>query len=96
MEATEIVKLVEKTIVNEVANRECATSYRDLIIGFVSASDPEFAKLSERIKYRHLMPDELLNGARSIVCFYLPFVPEIVYANQKDKKQVAREWGGGI
>jgi epoxyqueuosine reductase QueG len=38
------------------------------------------------------MPEELLSGARSVVCFFLPFAPEIVYANEKEKAQVAREW----
>ena len=38
------------------------------------------------------MPDDMLPGARSVVCFYLPFAPEIAHANRKEKEQVAREW----
>jgi epoxyqueuosine reductase QueG len=93
LRAPEITKIIEKTILDEIANRAYATPYRDPIIGYVSANDPEFSNLSERINYQHLMPNDLLDGARSVVCIYLPFEPEVVYANQKDKKQVAREWG---
>ena len=93
MNSSELAELIKETILYEVKNKKGATSYRDPIIGFVAADDPEFAKLSELVEFQHLMPEDLLQGARSVVCFYLPFVPEIVYPNQEYKKQVAREWG---
>lgn len=92
MNPSELAQLIKETLVYEVKNKQGITSYRDPIIGFVAADNPEFSNLSKLIEFKHLMPDELLQGARSVVCFYLPFASEIVYANQKDKKQVAREW----
>ncbi|MBS1250882.1 MAG: Epoxyqueuosine reductase [Chloroflexi bacterium] len=93
METTEVVKLIENTILNAIENKECTTAYCEPIIGFVSAHDPEFITLSGRIGFHHFMPQDLLEGARTVVCFYLPFEPEVVYANQRDEIQVARAWG---
>lgn len=92
MRRSELAELIRKTIVFEVSNNGFITPYRDPIIGFVSANDPGFAKLGEWIEFQHLMPEDLLQGARSVVCFFLPFAPEIAYANEHKKSQVAREW----
>lgn len=92
MDSSKLAELIKDTIVAEVENRQCATAYRRPIIGLVSAHDPEFARLSDRIQFPHLMPEDLLEGARSVVCFYLPFDPGIVYANRIDRKHVSREW----
>ena len=40
----------------------------------------------------HLMPEDLLPGAKSVVSFFLPFAPEVPIANGKDRHQVAEEW----
>lgn len=92
MNPAELVALIQDTIIHEVENRQCVTAYREPIIGFVAASDPGFEKLSQWVNFRHLLPAELLPGARSVVCFYLPFAPEIAAANAREREQVAREW----
>ncbi len=92
MEPEELAALIRETIIHEVENRACVTAYRDPIIGFVAAGDPGFSSLSQWVNFRHLMPAELLPGACSVVCFYLPFAPEIAAANLRERKQVAREW----
>jgi len=75
-----------------VNENEAITSYRNPLIGFVAADDPGVSNLSEFIGFDHLKPCDLLPGALSIVSFFLPFTPELVYANAKEKEQVAREW----
>ena len=85
-------ELIRETIIHEVNHNTFMTTYRTPVIGFVAADDPDFARLSEWTAYDHLMPDDLLPGARSVVCFYLPFAPKITYANKQEKEIVAREW----
>lgn len=92
MEPEQLADLIRATIIHEVENRACVTAYREPIIGFVAASDPGFSELSQRVNFRHLLPAELLPGARSVVCFYLPFAPEVATANLRERTQVAREW----
>jgi len=93
MKPLELSNFIRETIIDEVNKNELTTKYRNPIIGFVSANDPDFSNLSKWTEFRHLMPEELLPGARSVVCFFLPFAPEIAYANEKENEKVAREWG---
>ena len=92
MKPIELAELIRETIIYKVNQDDFDTPYRDPIIGFVAADDPGFANLSKLTAYDHLMPQEMLAGARSVVSFYLPFEPEIAYANAQEKEKVAREW----
>lgn len=92
MKLLELAEFIQESIIHEVNNRSFVTAYRDPLIGFVAADDPDFAYLSKWTAYDHLMPEDLLPGARSVVSFFLPFAPEINYANQREREQVAREW----
>ncbi len=92
MNPSHAAALIRETIINEVSNQDSITGYRDPIIGFVAADDPGFANLNTLVEYNHHLPGDLLPGARSIVSFFLPFAPGIVYANQAHKDLVAREW----
>ena len=92
MDPLELANFIRETIVQEVNNKTFITPYRDPVIGFVAADDPDFSNLSKWTEFEHLMPEELLPGARAVVSFYLPFAGEIAYANKKEKEQVAREW----
>jgi epoxyqueuosine reductase QueG len=92
MEPIELAEFIRETIIDGVNHNEFVTPYREPIIGFVAAADPGFANLSKLTAYDHLMPEDLLLGARSVICYYLPFATEIAYANAQEKEQVAREW----
>lgn len=92
MKPSELGDLIKETIIFQVNNNEFVTRYREPIIGFIAADDPGFAHLSEWTNFDHMVPDDLLPGARTVVCFFLPFAPEIAAANTQQKEQVAREW----
>ena len=92
MKPSQAAALIREVIIHEFSNQDLMTGYRDPIIGFVAADDPGFANLSTLIGFNHYLPGDLLPGARSIVSFFLPFAPGIVYANQAHKDLVAREW----
>jgi hypothetical protein len=63
--APEIKLMIEKTILDEIAYRTYTTAYRDPIIGYGSANNPEFATLSQWINDQHLLRIKL-NSVRSI------------------------------
>ena len=92
MKPPEAAAFIRETITHQVSNQNLITAYREPIIGFLSADDPGFEDLNSLIGFDHYLPGDLLPGARSIVCFYLPFSPNIVYANQAHQELVAREW----
>lgn len=67
------------------------TRYRCPLVAFVSAHDPEFARLKKRIDPSHLTPQELLPDAEGVVSFFLPFEKSVVMANIQGH-YTAREW----
>ena len=76
----------------KVTQAETTTRYRQPLLGFADAADPRFAQLREIAEPTHLLPKDLLPGARSVISFFVPFAKEIVKANRAERNQVAREW----
>jgi epoxyqueuosine reductase QueG len=75
-----------------VAAADTRTQYRRPLVGFAPADAPGFAELHHAVHPTHLLPHDMLPGARSVVSFFLPFAPWVVEANAQHRKQVADEW----
>jgi epoxyqueuosine reductase len=67
------------------------TLYRPPLVGFASAEDPAWRKLRELADPEHLLPEDLLPGARSVLAFFLPFDESVIRANRRSAG-VAPEW----
>jgi epoxyqueuosine reductase len=88
----ELTALITATVRRQVTGAGTVTEYREPLVGFASASDPRFLDLRRVVHPTHMLPQDLLPGARSVISFFLPFAPWIVEANSQDREQVAREW----
>ncbi|MCX8127435.1 MAG: epoxyqueuosine reductase [Synergistetes bacterium] len=66
------------------------TSYREPILKVASVFDPLWKRLKELCPF-HFMPWELLEEAKSVVVFFLPFSEEVIESNQKGYYS-SREW----
>lgn len=82
---------IRRIIGETVRAQNPATRYRSPLVGLARASDPGFAALKEAVGKNHLLPADLLPGARSVAAFYLPFTGELVRANRHDP-YIARSW----
>ncbi len=87
----DIAGLIRHTIEREVRRAGTETRYRQPLVAFADAADAGFAYIKESVEPTHLLPSDLLPGARAVVSFFLPFTEEIVEANERDPF-VAREW----
>jgi epoxyqueuosine reductase len=92
VDALELAGFLTATIQRIVAEANTSTEYREPLVGFVAADDARFAVLQQIVHPTHMLPQDLLPGARSVVSFFLPFAPWIVEANSQDRERVAREW----
>lgn len=88
----ELVQLIVDTVRHEVMEADTVTPYRDPLVGFADAYDPRFDELRRVADPRHMMPADLLPGARSVVSFFVPFDPQVVEANAREQAAVAEEW----
>jgi epoxyqueuosine reductase QueG len=91
MNRQNIEKLIVNTIARETADAHIQTRYRKPQISLAEIENEKFKQLKSVIGDYHLMPDDLLPDAQSIVVFFLPFSKQIITANARSP-YVAREW----
>ena len=87
-----LAEMITATVNQLVAEADTETPYRLPLVAFASADDPRFRELRNTVDPSHMLPTDLLPGARSVVSFFLPFAPSVVEANAQDKEQVASQW----
>jgi epoxyqueuosine reductase len=92
LNGSELAGFLVDTIGQLAAQANTVTEYRDPLVGFAAADDPRFVKLQQVVHPTHMLPRDMLPGARSVVSFFLPFAPWVVEANSQHREQVAREW----
>jgi epoxyqueuosine reductase len=92
VEPADLGQFIELRIRRLVADTGTATRYREPLVGFAAADDPRFAELRRVAEPSHMLPRELLPGAKSVVSFFLPFDAEVVEANARERERVARAW----
>lgn len=78
---------------NIVEELESLCIYDAPLLGVAAASDPLFASLKERdvVGVRHKSPGEWVNGATTVIAYFLPFTPEVRTANRSGSLP-AMEW----
>jgi hypothetical protein len=75
------------TVVRQVvATAGTITEYREPLVGFARAADPRFRTLRESVSPIHLMPEDLVLGAQTVLSFFLPFARWVVEANTRDRE----------
>ena len=84
-------ELIEARIVELAAGFSGTTKYRKPLVGFVSAQDPRFELLKKVTHAGHVLPEDILPGAKTVAAFFLPFEAEIIEKNRQGAG-VAREW----
>jgi len=91
-DAPELAQFITAAIRQQVTEANVATGYREPLVSFAAANDARFADLQRVVEPTHLLPHDLLPGARSVVSFFLPFAYWVVEANTVHREKVAREW----
>jgi len=88
----ELEYVIRNLVRDAVETAGTVTEYREPLIGFARTDDPRFRTLRSTVGPLHLMPEDLLPGARTVLSFFLPFAPWVVEANARERERVAREW----
>jgi epoxyqueuosine reductase len=91
-DSLELAETIATSIRRQVAEAGTVTCYREPLIAFVAADDPRLADLRRHVEPTHMLPQDLLPNARSVVSFFLPFEAAVVEANAKCSDRVACEW----
>lgn len=88
----ELKKEIARFVFDAVMNAKDRDLYREPLVGFAATDDPLFSQLPELAAKNHVLPHDILPGARSAVAFFLPFGADIVRSNRVPGMP-SREWG---
>jgi len=66
--------------------------WRSPLVAAASAEDPLFAELKTAVGPDHAMPGDLLESARSVVAFFLPFKRSLGRDNDAEPFYACRDW----
>lgn len=65
-----------------VAENNGESFFREPLVGFSAAKDPLYAELKQIIGPHHLLPEDILAGAQTVISFFIPFSKEVVESNR--------------
>lgn len=88
---SDLAAWIREFVAERVRSAGTRTRYREPLVGFADARDPAWARLRVVAEPTHLLPEDLLPGARTVVAFFLPFGEEVVQANRRGP-DTAPEW----
>jgi len=81
-----------QTFVQGYAKRRGTATHWGLpLVRFASATDPLFVELKTAVRSTHALPTELLDGAATVIVFFLPFLPALAQSNVEGAA-ASREW----
>jgi epoxyqueuosine reductase len=92
VDPSELSALIVGIVCGEVAEADTKTQYREPLVGFAAADDARWADVQRVVTPVHMLPQQMLPGARSVVSFFLPFESSVVEENALRRGPVAREW----
>ena len=86
-----IISLIQEYVQGYPELKRTSPRWRAPLVGFAAARDPDFFRLKEAVSPTHALPEDLLAGARSVIAYFLPFVPEISRSNIPGR-EASRLW----
>lgn len=73
----DLLAVIEDEIEIYIHQQEVYSDWRSPLLAAASADDKLFSQLQEAVSPEHMMPEDLLEGARTVLCYFLPFAPRI-------------------
>jgi epoxyqueuosine reductase len=89
--AAEIRRFVQESPENRFPNSD-VPYFEDPLVGFASAGDPLFGEYKGVIGDFHLLPEQLLERAATVVVWVLPVARPTRESNRKETDFPSREW----
>ena len=82
---------IKNYIINSYENKRYRTNWKTPLISFIKADNPGFMEIREKIGSAHLLPQDILSGAASVIVYFLPFEDNIISGNSGGEL-ASEEW----
>ncbi|MGI6737670.1 MAG: epoxyqueuosine reductase [Anaerovoracaceae bacterium] len=87
----EIRALLQRAVRREAARDTVQTVWGEPLVGFAAADHPLILQLKESVGVRHLLPQDVLPEARTVIAYFVPFTRELARSN-RDGATASRAW----
>lgn len=64
--------------------------WRQPLVEFLDANNPEIETLKQLLGPDHLLPEDLLEGARSVILVFVPFSRDLIRSHGEESKEATR------
>ena len=81
---------IERSVA-EANENEDRPIWKKPLVAAVRADHPDFATLKTAVAPTHLLPEDVLTGAKSVVCFFIPFADFVAESN-REPGSASAEW----
>ena len=81
----EIENSIQTYIDNYQQKDEIKSEWKKAVIKYAAADDPMFKELKNVVSEDHLMPEDILSEARTVIAYFIPFSEEIANSNIEGK-----------
>lgn len=86
-----LAKRLTKMVIDEVKHHKESELFREPLVGFAHAEDPLYNKLDELIGIPQIHPKIMLQEAKTVMVYLLPFSEKVVKSIRQDKK-IVQDW----
>ncbi len=76
-----LLTVIEQEQENYRQKSDITSRWRQPLLAAASARDDYFTELKEAVSPNHLLPEDLLAGAETVICYFLPFAADIPASN---------------
>ena len=87
----DVIKQIQDFVGEYQKSAGIVTAWNEPIVGFAAADDPLFQDLKRVVVETHAVPRELLESARTVISFFLPFTKSVAGTNIKERLS-SPEW----
>ncbi len=81
----EIESYIDLWLKDRIQKEGLPDFWRESLVGFLPANHPGIEGLKELVVSNHYQPEDFLEGAKSVVCFFLPFKAWVAKTNIKEE-----------
>ena len=81
MELSDICTLLQQEIHAYEQEHHIDDLWRTPLVGVADAQDPAFLQLKEAVSPTHALPTDILPSARSVISYFVPFLPAVGESN---------------
>ena len=80
-----LLLLIKEYAKNYPQSNNTQTVWKEPLVAVTGACDPMFMELKAQVGPAHLLPQDLLPEAKSVICYFLPFASTIGRSNKPDE-----------